>query len=339
MNIQKLSALLFLVCSYNPVISMEIIPYKKSHKSCFYSQDIQFPQEIHQEIGKHVFPFQWWYLQQFYEHNRGVNSVCFNNTGTLLVTASNDKTARMFDVQEKKEVASFSHNDWVKSVCFNNTGALLATASDDKKVRMFDVQEKKEVDSFSYHDYLRSACFNNTGALLATASHDKTARMFDVQEKKEIASFPHDGCVNSACFNNTGTLLVTASNDKTARMFDVQEKKEVAFFEHDGSVNSVCFNNTGTLFATASSDGKARIFARYDIYTLDQLILKKAFNSWLLVEKPDKRLDNLEKLLADVACKHECSYDALFAAWKTFPEYMQAALRRTMQHRIQTHGK
>ena len=163
--------------------------------------------------------------------------------------------------------------------------------------------------------------------------------MFDVQEKKEIASFPHNDLVNSACFNNTGTLLVTASDDKTARIFDVQTHKEIASFPHNGWVYSVCFNNTGTLLATASSDKKARIFARYDDYTLDQLILKKAFNTWLLVEKPDKKLDSLEKLLADVACKHEYSYNTLLGVWKTFPEDMQDALWRTMQHRIQTHGK
>jgi hypothetical protein len=83
---------------------------------------------------------------------------------------------------------------------------------------------------------------------------------------------------------------------------------------------------------------------KYDNYTFDQIRFKAALSKWLRIEKPDKTIDTLEKLLDDVASKQDsCSKD-LFIKWaietlKTFPQNMQDALWRTTNYKIQKYGK
>ena len=115
-------------------------------------------------------------------------------------------------------------------------------------------------------------------------------------------------------------------------------------FEHNGSVYSVCFNGGGNLLATGSDEKKARIFKKYENYTLDQLILKITLLQWLLIEKPNKAIDDLAKLFNNVAAKQTIFPKNLFLPWiqttfSTFPHNMQNAILRTMLYKIKQYGK
>src|SRR5436190_1545200 len=107
--------------------------------------------DIKTEIVQLIKPTQWWYLNQTFEHNDCVYSVCFDPSGKLLATGSSDDKARIFYTQLNKKTISFNHNSYVWSVCFDSSGKLLATASSDRKARIFDLQHNKEIIYF-YHN-------------------------------------------------------------------------------------------------------------------------------------------------------------------------------------------
>src|SRR4028119_1686720 len=71
---------------------------------------------------------------QFVGHNGPVDSVYFSPTGNAIATASDDKTAQLWDLQGNCLVTFTGHNHWVRSVCFSPTGNAIATASYDKKI-------------------------------------------------------------------------------------------------------------------------------------------------------------------------------------------------------------
>ena len=181
--------------------------------------------------------------------------------------------------------------------------------------------------------------YSNSSEKLCAIARDGTARIFDRQTKKEIASFAHGVWIYSACLDPSEKLLTTASWDRKARIFDRETQKEIASFLHSDRVNSACLDPSGKLLATASNDGKVHIFAQYDDYTLEQLLFKKALLTWLLVEKPNKKIDTLDNLIKDVALKCTIPYEELIKIWSTFPEKMQNAIWRTMHYKIQKYGK
>ena len=140
-------------------------------------------------------------------------------------------------------------------------------------------------------------------------------------------------------WNNNGTCLATGSWDNKARIFDIKTQQLVACFEHGDLVRSVSWNNDGTCLSTGSYDNKARIFEWHKNATIAQLVLKYALLTWLLIEKPNKKITTRDQLLLDVAYKCRLTQKYATDIWKTFSKPMQKALWRTMEYRIKKYGK
>src|SRR4028118_2202810 len=197
---------------------------------------------------------------QFVGHNGPVDSVYFSPTGNAIATASDDKTAQLWDLQGNCLVTFTGHNHWVRSVCFSPTGNAIATASYDKTAKLWDLQGNCLVTFTGHNHWVTSVCFSPTGDRIATASSDKTAKLWDLQGNCLVTFTGHNDSVWSVCFSPTGNALATASSDKTAKLWDLQGNCLVTFTGHNNWVTSVSFSPTGNALATASSDKTAKLW-------------------------------------------------------------------------------
>ena len=72
-------------------------------------------------------------------HGKQVASAAFSPDGSRIVTASSDKTARVWDAATGKEIAVLrGHEDEVTSAAFSPDGSRIVTASWDKTARIWD---------------------------------------------------------------------------------------------------------------------------------------------------------------------------------------------------------
>ena len=77
----------------------------------------------------------------------------FSADGKAVVTASADKTARLWDVATGKELHVLrGHEDGVYRAEFSADGKTVATASADKTARLWDVASGKELHLLRGHE-------------------------------------------------------------------------------------------------------------------------------------------------------------------------------------------
>jgi WD40 repeat protein len=193
---------------------------------------------------------------ELHGHSGGVTSCAFSPDGTLLATASDDGTARLWRLPSfVEDKVLIGHTGGVWCCSFSPDGTLLATASADRTARIWSTVTGDQLAVVRGHfDWVRSCAFSPDGALLATASADRTARLWDVSNGAErLVLRGHTDDVRSCAFSPDGTALATASADRTARLWDISSGNErLVLDDHPGGVWSCAFTKDGAVLATAS---------------------------------------------------------------------------------------
>ena len=76
--------------------------------------------------------------------------MAFSPDGARILTASADKTAKLWDAASGKLIATFDHQDGVLQAAFSPDGARILTASADKTVKLWEGASGKLIASFDH---------------------------------------------------------------------------------------------------------------------------------------------------------------------------------------------
>jgi WD40 repeat protein len=118
-----------------------------------------------------------------------VCSAAFSPDGKRIVTASEDKTARVWDAATGQPIGEplYGHEDFVTSAAFSPDGARIVTASSDNTARVWDAASGEMLRELKGHGgTVASAAFSPDGARIVTASWDKTAVVWDVSWEMNV---------------------------------------------------------------------------------------------------------------------------------------------------------
>lgn len=194
------------------------------------------------------------------QHDGVINSFQRNATSTRAVTASADRTARVWQMESGEPVGrKLTHLDAVNRAVFSPDGSLVATASDDGTARVWNAETGVPVTQPFKHGFcVLDVVFNAAGTHIATACgriHDYPApedKDLPVAAVWEIASGkctplntisrPRPQCI---AFNAAGNLVATggvASNSVAVWDAATGECK-YGPFEHEGRTSGVRFES------------------------------------------------------------------------------------------------
>jgi WD40 repeat protein/energy-coupling factor transporter ATP-binding protein EcfA2 len=198
------------------------------------------------------------------EHENAIYAAVFDASGTRIVTASRDHTARVWNAKTGAPLTlPMEHKSAVYSAAFDASGTRVVTTSDDHTARVWDAKTGAPLTPPMEHkDAVTSAAFDASGTRVVTASNDHTARVWDAKTGAPLTPpMEHKNAVHSAAFDASGTRVVTASNDHTARVWDAKTGAPLTPpMEHKDAVSSAAFDASGTRIVTASDDHTARVW-------------------------------------------------------------------------------
>ena len=120
-------------------------------------------------------------LQVFTSHSSGYAAVAFSPDGQWLVTASDDGTARLWDVASGQNLRGFVEGSGVYAVAFTPDGKFVVTGGEGLVAHLWDAQTGAEVQHFAGHTgALRTVVVSPDGQYILTASQDNTARLWRI---------------------------------------------------------------------------------------------------------------------------------------------------------------
>ncbi|WP_414752159.1 hypothetical protein [Anabaena sp. CCY 9910] len=197
---------------------------------------------------------------QFQGHQGWVRSVSFSPDGEYILTASDDCTARLWNLQGKQLISLQGHEDTIWSANFSPDGKYMATASSDRTARLWNFRGQQLAKIQGHQGYVRSVSFSPDGKYIATSSDDRTARLWNFSGQQLAQFLGHQGTVWCVSFSPDGKHIATAADDRIVRLWNLKGKLLVRFPGHQDCVWDVSFSPDGQYIATASSDGTARLW-------------------------------------------------------------------------------
>jgi WD40 repeat protein/tetratricopeptide (TPR) repeat protein/predicted Ser/Thr protein kinase len=203
-------------------------------------------------------------LAQVYFHRGPVNHAEFSPDGRRVLTASDDGTARLWDVSTGDPVAlPLEHTGAVLFGAFDHNGRRVLTASQDGTARVWEASTGRPLTPPVGHGgEVTYASFSPGGRRVVTASEDGTARLWDAATGEPTAVLKHRRPVVYASFSPDGRRIVTASGDQTAQVWEAATGRPLLAspLKHNAPVLHASFNADGSRVVTVSSNGTTRFW-------------------------------------------------------------------------------
>ncbi len=194
-------------------------------------------------------------------HTDDVDDICFSPTGEMLVTASRDNSARLWDARTGRQIGEpMMHSSWVYHAGFSPNGTRVITTSLDRSVRVWDAKSQQlALRPMDHRDGVRRASFSPDSTKIVSGGNDETVVLWDAATGFSIgARMNHDKPVMDVAFDQSGRRLATADHGGTIKIWDIEavpatDIGDVHFSEDAARYVAISNNSTFSIYATRSN--------------------------------------------------------------------------------------
>ena len=196
-------------------------------------------------------------------HTDPVYDAVFTPDGKWVITASFDKTLRLWDSQSRRSVRTMSgHTGLVLSIAVHPDGSRIASGAMDNTIKIWDVPVNAPVASHGGHQgAVRSLAITKDGKWIISGGTDKTVRVRAVADGQAARTLDgHLSPVVGIAARADNLQVATATELGVLRLFTLADGKPVggAVVAHAGSITGLVFAPNSSFIFTSGADGLVR---------------------------------------------------------------------------------
>ena len=199
-----------------------------------------------------------WPVQRLSGHCGPVLGCAVSPNGDYIVSASDDKTLKLWDAATGEELHTLSgHTGRGLGCAVSPNGDYIVSVSSHKTLKLWDAATGKELHTLSGHTGRVLGCtVSPNGHYIVSASYDNTLKLWDPATGKELRTLSgHRGQVYRCAVSPNGEYIVSVSSDKTLKLWDAATGKELHTLSgHEGQVHRCGVSPKGDyIFSAAKS--------------------------------------------------------------------------------------
>lgn len=182
----------------------------------------------------------------------------------FLVSASEDKTVRLFDLSDYSEKIVYrGHLYPVYCVKSSTNGFYIASGSYDHSARLWCIERNDTLRMFAGHSQEVTAIdFHPNSTYFTTGSADKTIRMWSINDGTPARLFlGSKGVIYALKHSSCGKFIATAGEDKMIRIWDLLTGKQLYEINTGNEViTKLAWSNDKKILAAGTIDGAIRMW-------------------------------------------------------------------------------
>jgi WD40 repeat protein len=198
-------------------------------------------------------------------HADCIYGVAWRPDGKQLVTASYDKTLKLWDPVTGKTVADLKdHADAVYACAYHSNGKYLATCSGDRSVRVWDPVKGTRIYTLAGHtEMVTSLAFHPTAEQLVSGGADKAAKLWNLKADsgENVRTYAaQSDVITDIRFAPDGSSFATATNDGKVCLYDPAKTDPIKTIQASpDAILSIAFSPDSKRLAVGGYDGSVEI--------------------------------------------------------------------------------
>ena len=202
-------------------------------------------------------------LMEPVQHAGAITSHQLTTDGRRLVTASQDGTARLWEVGMRLPNSTWNHaGSWVYCAALSPDGTRLVAAL-DRELRFYDLTTGAQVLRAPVSgDIVHHVAFSPDGRLVSAGCFDKSVCVTEAETGRVLwRNSEFSARVFRARFSPDGQRVAASSEDGSIRIFEALTGRLVfSPMRHEGEVTEITFSPDSRHLASASVDATARVW-------------------------------------------------------------------------------
>ncbi|KAL6042734.1 U3 small nucleolar RNA-associated protein 15 [Balamuthia mandrillaris] len=219
-------------------------------------------------------------LRIFKGHIGPVHVTKFSPDNVHVFSASDDKTARVWDLPVEKEIQVLEgHEDYIRcGAVVASSPDLWVTGSYDHTVKVWDTRQNKVAVNIDHGDPVEAVIFFPSGGIAVTAGSNNVMKVWDILGGGRLlhSVSNHQKAITTLAFNGDYTRLISGSLDQHLKIYDVADYSVVHSIKYSAPILSSALSADNTQLVTGMADGMLSIRHRQISMSSDQIHKRRA---------------------------------------------------------------